>query len=292
MTLPESAAGHDCGLSGTDDRLGLRVIGGDVSAPLAQALASVPELFRLTDDTSQTDVSWVRPSSSWAETARQELDRGARTVLVEVPDAPSPAQIAQLSGRPVGLITARSYAPQLTRLRALIEPLRNGLTWVEVLVVDDAQGSFDPRRALWDAASLLPVSGLGIDSVPVAACLDGVVIADAGFGDAQVHITSVRRRGLRPRASIKVFGTDGSAQMVAGAPEIAWPGEVLTIGGDEASLAATVYETPTNHALRDVHAYLTGASPCLRSAIDIFAPVSGLLNQVDWRESCSAKQQE
>lgn len=271
------------------DPVGLRVVGA-VPPAVSATLGSMPAWFRLSQDTTVPHVAWVNGTSSWADDVRTALADGALVVLVDRPGKVSGSDLDGFANQPVVLVGSRTHAPQVRALASILAPLATSVGWVEVLVVDGSLGAFEPAAALWDATAMLTALGLGIDSVPKVATGAGVVTADATVGSTRVHLSCVHRPGMAPRATIKAFGGDWSAEASMGDPAVGFPGEVLAVGTRSASQSSTTYETPRRVALDEVHSGLTGDLEILPGLTKVHAHATHLLNQVVWDDSQSATQ--
>lgn len=260
--------------------LGLRV-DGEVTAPLAAAIGTVPALYSGPTD-GAPEVAWIVADRGWADRAEAALRQGAAAVVVDTPPGVTPDEIDRLAGRPVVLAATRTQAPQVGTLARLIAAQADPPDWVDVLVVDGSPTRGEPSAALWDAAAMLTAAGIGIDTVPRVSVGPAVVLADTTAGPARVHLSCVHQPGAAPAATIRVFAAGGSVAATMGDPAVAVPGEVVAVGAQGATVATTDYQTPRRVALTGVHAALTTGVDPLPGRLDDYAGLSRLLGQVMW----------
>jgi hypothetical protein len=235
---------------------------------VAAAVGSAPEWFRLADEPSGPHAVWVlADDDTWPDEVVAAAAGGAGAVVVDSPRLVTPDQLARLAaaGRTVIVATQRSHAPQLAALAGLVGPVRDEVTWVEALVVENGEGPLDAAAALWDALATLAAAGLPVDSVERLVATERALLVDARSAQARVHATCVRSLGATPRVRVAAFGSFGSLAATAGDPLVAAPGEVVQVGPDGARAVPTDYQTPRRLALREAHAVvaagLVPASP-------------------------------
>jgi len=254
---------------------------GDDAAVLALA-GSVPEWFRLSDETGGAHVAWVLAGDdAWPAAVTAALAAGADAVVVDSPRVVTPEDVTALAGaaRPVVLAARRSHAPQVRMLARLVAPVRPDVAWVECLVVDGGDGPLDPQAAAWDALATLTAAGLEVDRVVDVVVRPTALLIDALAGSARVHVTCVRSLAATPRLRIAAFGAFGSLLATAEDSSVAFPGEVVRVDADGAHAQPTDHRTARLVAAGEVHAALgAGLDPI--SLLSAYSPTATLVSQV------------
>jgi hypothetical protein len=204
-------------------------------------------------------------------------------VVLDSPEAITVEDIRAFSDAPAPIILAgpRSHAPQFTAFAQAVSASRASLEWAELLVTatDSAPSSAKLVTDLWDAITLLRVSGLPVTRLARTTFGAFGVVADGVCGATAIHISCVRTPLSKTEAHLKAFGPDGSIRAFAADPRTAAPGAVVSVSAESAITLPTHYQTPRRLALREVHDVVTQGlvSP---HALPAFAPDAALLDQV------------